>query len=162
MVGRTTFTCPGNPLVGRHESWYSQQNTGQLRSIYRKQSYVFCWEKDTRWHVSRMQQIVQRQKIMYLCLFDWYIYTCMHWLPVSARIYTNLDRSWTVTHPCTNRAQRCLTSVSRRNNHNTTPHSQPTQPAPHSQRNGHAIEFSYETWAVADPGPLVRATFLGR
>ena len=37
---------------------------------------------------------------------------------------TNLDRPWTVNHPCTNRAQRCLTSGSRRNHHNTTPHSQ--------------------------------------
>ena len=28
-----------------------------------------------------------------------------------------------VTHPCTNRAQRCLISILRRNHHNTTPHS---------------------------------------
>ena len=30
-----------------------------------------------------------------------------------------------VTHPCTNRAQSCLTLISRRNHNNTTPHSQP-------------------------------------
>ena len=33
--------------------------------------------------------------------------------------------SVTVTHPCTNRALRCLTSISRRNHHNITPHSHP-------------------------------------
>ena len=32
------------------------------------------------------------------------------------------EPSVTVTHPCTNRAQRCLTSISRINHHNTTPH----------------------------------------
>ena len=39
--------------------------------------------------------------------------------------------SITVTHPSTNRAQRCLTSISLRNHHNTTPHSQPNMTYPH-------------------------------
>ena len=35
------------------------------------------------------------------------------------------DRWTTLTHPCTNRAQRCSSLISRINNHNTAPHGQP-------------------------------------
>ena len=93
---------------------------------------VFSIKSQLTFHLLRSHSLGEMDWTSYFAITA----VLMTWVPLF-HIYNLVGLFWTalkrptvrqtsvrVTHPCTNRTQHCLTSVSQRNYHNSMPHSQ--------------------------------------